>query len=97
MVAVPAAHPAADHDTIDLAALASLPLWLVTRKANVPLVDLVMSACAAAGFEPLLGLRTSRLPETLASIGNGDGWTVLYEPHAKQLHHDRVAFRPAIA
>lgn len=95
VVAVPATHPAASHAAVDLAALASLPLWLVGRKANAPLVDLVMSACAAAGFEPMMAPRDSKLPETLASIGSGGGWTVLYAPHAKQLRHDRVAFRPA--
>jgi len=93
VVALPATHPAAAEASVGLAALASLPLWLVPRKANSPLVDLVMSACAAAGFEPTFGSRGSKLPETLASIGNGGGWTVVYAPHAQQLHHDRVAFR----
>ncbi|WP_159541269.1 LysR family transcriptional regulator [Aeromicrobium sp. 9AM] len=96
VIAVPSTHPTAGQDAIDLADLASLPLWLVPRKANAPLVDLVMSACAAAGFEPTLGPHTSKLPETLASIGNGDGWTILYEPHAQQLRHTRVVFRPAL-
>ncbi|KAA1400165.1 LysR family transcriptional regulator [Aeromicrobium ginsengisoli] len=94
LVAMPTTHPAAGEASVDLAALASLPLWLVPRKANAPLVDLVMSACAAAGFEPTFGSRASKLPETLASIGNGGGWTVVYAPHAQQLRHERVAFRP---
>ncbi len=96
LVAVPATHPTASQPAVDLADLASLPLRLVPRKANAPLVDLVMSACATTGFEPVLGAHTSQLPETLASIGNGEGWTVLYEPHARQLRHTRVAFRPAL-
>jgi hypothetical protein len=54
-----------------------------------------MSACAEAGFEPLLGPRSQNLADTLASIGAGPpSWTVVYASHANLLRHPRVVFRP---
>jgi hypothetical protein len=75
--------------------LAELPLRIVARRDNPPLVDLVMSACAEAGFEPLLGPRSQNLADTLASIGAGPpSWTVVYASHASLLRHPRVVFQP---
>ncbi|MEU0094915.1 LysR family transcriptional regulator [Kribbella sp. NPDC006257] len=75
--------------------LAGLPLRIVSRRDNPALVDLVMNACADAGFEPLLGPRSQNLQDTLASIGSGTpGWTVVYQSHANLLRHPRVVFKP---
>ncbi|MFF2146398.1 hypothetical protein [Kitasatospora sp. NPDC058190] len=52
MVALPARHPLAGADTVDLAQLAELPLHLTEHRSNPPLVDLVVGACRDAGFEP---------------------------------------------
>jgi DNA-binding transcriptional LysR family regulator len=95
VVALPSTHPLADQDAIVLAALASVPLRIVSRSRNRPLVDLVMRACASAGFEPVLGQRMDNLEDTLAAIGAGTpSWTLVYAAHARNLRSHRVAFRP---
>ncbi len=95
VAAVPADHPVAAAPSIRLADLAGLPLRIVSRRLNQPLVDLVMDSCAQAGFEPLLGQRSTTLQDTLASIGSGvPSWTVVYASHAQDLRASRVAFRP---
>jgi hypothetical protein len=75
--------------------LAALPLRIVARRANPPLVDLVTSACASAGFTPRLASHPDSVGDTLAAVGSGPpSWSVLYEPHARMLSSDRVVFRP---
>jgi DNA-binding transcriptional LysR family regulator len=95
VVALPARHPLASADTIDLARLTDLPLYLTARRNNPPLVDLVLGACRKAGFEPVPGPTHSSLQDTLAALGAGmPGWTVLYAVYARQLRGARVVFRP---
>ncbi len=94
VVALPAAHPLGDQAEVDLADLAPIPLRIVARRQNAPLVDLVLAACAAAGFEPILGPRSLQLEDTLAAIGHGSAWTVVYAAHARVLRSARVAFVP---
>jgi DNA-binding transcriptional LysR family regulator len=95
LVALPASHLLAGAGRIALADLAALPLRIVSRSLNQPLVDLVMTACAEAGFEPVLGPRLENLQNTLAEIGTGSpSWTVLYAAQADAMRSTRVAFRP---
>ncbi|WP_371404972.1 LysR family transcriptional regulator [Kribbella sp. NBC_00662] len=92
LIALPAA--VAEEPEVELKDLRDLPLRITQRRTNPPLVDLVMSACAAAGFEPVLGPRSSSLQDTHAAIGAGSlSWTVIYESHARLLREGRVAFR----
>ncbi|HWD81853.1 MAG TPA: LysR family transcriptional regulator [Kribbella sp.] len=92
LVALP--RSAAKDDEIALKDLQHLPLRITQRRTNPPLVDLVMSACAAEGFEPVLGPRSSNLQDTHAAIGAGTpSWTVIYESHARLLREGRVVFR----
>ena len=94
VVALPANRPEACHEPLPLAALATLPLRIVPRSVNQPLVDLVMASCAAAGMEPIIESRTQRLDDTLAELSAGRPiWTVLYAAHAEQLRTPGVAFR----
>ena len=94
VAAVPAAHPLARQDEIALADLADLPLCITARRNNPALVDLVVGACHAAGFEPVPGPVSGSLQDTLATIGLSPQWTVVYAAHARVLHSPRVAFRP---
>lgn len=95
VVALPAGCVAAAQPRVELAALADLALQIVPRSVNAPLVDLVMNACAAAGFEPRMSAGEHTLQNTMAQIGSGaDQWTVLYAAHAATLRIARVAFRP---
>ena len=94
VVVLPEKSAAAKAAELELKDLAELPLWLVERRANRALVDLVVGACRDAGFEPAAGRVYPGLQETLAAFGAGiPGWTVMYEARAKQLMIGRVAFR----
>jgi DNA-binding transcriptional LysR family regulator len=98
LAALPARHELARSAEVSLPDLAGLPLRLTRRRRNPPLVDLVLSACAAAGFEPIPGAGADSLQDTLAAIGTGrPSWTVVFASHAAQLHSSRVAFVPFAA
>ncbi|MFF2144052.1 LysR substrate-binding domain-containing protein [Kitasatospora sp. NPDC058190] len=95
VLALPARHALADQAEVDLAELAALPLRLTERRNHPALVDLVMGACAQAGFQPVLGPAHSTLQDTLAAIGAGiPMWTVVYAANARMVNTHRVAFRP---
>ncbi|MEU6479951.1 LysR family transcriptional regulator [Streptomyces sp. NPDC047017] len=94
VAALPASHPLAARAELDLAELAGLPLTLTSRRDNPALVDLVIGACHAAGFEPPPGPAGGSLQDTLATIGTRPLWTVVYASHAGLLHSPRVAFVP---
>jgi hypothetical protein len=95
LVVLPANHVLAARDVVELADLAPFPLHIVSRTLNPPLVDLVLGACADAGFTPALHSHASGLDDTHALIAAGPpSWTVIYEAHARALNHPHVAFRP---
>lgn len=101
LVALPAADPLADCEIVPMSSLAELPLRIVERRANPPLVDLVLGACADAGFTPALAAHPGRLEHMLAALAVGPPtWTVIYEAHARSLRRSSVRFRrtdPALA
>jgi DNA-binding transcriptional LysR family regulator len=95
MAAIPARHPLAGKDELDLADLAELPLMLTERRNHPALVDLVLGSCNRAGFLPVPGPTHGSLLETLSAIGAGPPmWTVVYAANARMLRVARVAFRP---
>lgn len=95
VAALPARHELAGQGAVAIEQLRELPLKIARRRDNPPLVDLVLTACADAGFEPVLGPANDRLEDTLAEIGTGPPcWTVVYESHARVLRSSRLAFRP---
>jgi len=95
VAALPATHPLAAEPTLDLRQLHDLPLRLAPRDGNPAFHDFVMAACAAAGFEPMLGPAFTNAQDTLAEIGTGaPSWTALYAGAAEQMNASRVAFRP---
>lgn len=97
LVALPARHPAAAGPAVALRELAALPLRIVERRHNPPLVDLVAHACHDAGFEPVLSSGRGPLEETMAIIGSGAGaWTVVFAAHAVVMARPRVRFLPAV-
>jgi len=95
VAALPARHPLAARSEVDLADLAELRLALTPRSNHPSLVDLVVGACAAAGFEPRPSTGAGTLQDTLSAIGAGQPtWTVVYAAHARLLRSERVAFLP---
>ncbi|MFE7311631.1 LysR family transcriptional regulator [Streptomyces sp. NPDC057555] len=95
VVALPAAHPLAERDCLDLADLAGLPLRIASRSENPVLFDAVVAACRKVGFEPTLGPPFTGLQDTLAEIGAGAaGWTLMYPTAAKTVSSRRIAVLP---
>ena len=95
LLVLPAASPLTDLDFVPMSALAELPLRIVERRTNPPLVDLVLRACADAGFTPVLADHPHHLEHTLAAIAAGPPtWTVIFEPHARMMRQGSVIFRP---
>ncbi|MFE7311901.1 LysR substrate-binding domain-containing protein [Streptomyces sp. NPDC057555] len=93
--ALPAGHPLAARDTVEMAHLADLPLRLSPPSRNPALHGLVLRSCREAGFEPVLGPEFTNAQDTLAAIGYAKpSWTVFYAPHAAQLPVPGVVFRP---
>jgi len=95
LVVLPSSTERAANTPIGLTELVTLPLRIVARRLNPPLVDLVLNACAAAGFTPILGDHPGTLQDLIAAIGAGSpSWTVLYEPQARTLRSPLVQFLP---
>lgn len=72
-VAMPAHHPLAQRDVIDLAELASEPFVLFPRRPRPGWVDIVRDACQQAGFVPSVAQEVQELSSavTLAAAGIG--------------------------
>ncbi|MEV6072852.1 LysR substrate-binding domain-containing protein [Nocardia sp. NPDC052001] len=95
VVALPARHALAEREAVRIADLAALPLRMTERRNHPALVDLVLSACQRAGFEPTPAPAAGNLQDTLAAVGTGiPMWTVIYASNARLVHNSRVAFRP---
>ncbi|MFJ9898413.1 LysR substrate-binding domain-containing protein [Streptomyces sp. NPDC091280] len=95
VVALPASHPLAARERVEIADLAAMPLRIAPHHANPHLVDLITSACRAAGFEPVMGPAFATDQDTLAAIGSSKPtWTVFYSSKAAILPTARTAFRP---
>lgn len=94
-VALPATHPLAAQQAIDLPELAGIPLRLAPRTDNPPFHDLILRAYQAAERTPVFGPVFTNTQDTLAQIGTGPpSWTVLYTSVAHQIAVRGVAFRP---
>jgi DNA-binding transcriptional LysR family regulator len=94
-IALPATHPLAAQPSIQLSQLSGIPLHLAPRQDNPPFHDLILGACADAGFEPLPGPPFTTTQDTLAEIGTGPpAWTVFYTAAADLMPAHRVGFRP---
>jgi DNA-binding transcriptional LysR family regulator len=71
VAALPATHAFAAYGALDLWQLRDLPLRLAPRDDNPAFHDIVLAACAAAGFQPILGPAFANAHDTLAEIGTG--------------------------
>ena len=78
LVAVlPPKHPLAGMQRISLQRLRSEP-WIINyRETASRLHDETIAACAAAGFEPRVAQRTTRMTTTISMVASGIGVTLL--------------------
>ncbi|GAA3610610.1 LysR family transcriptional regulator [Kineosporia mesophila] len=93
-VALPQDLEAACGPVVALRDLADLPMRIMPREHNAEFHDRVLAACREAGFDPVMGKPFTSIQDTLAEIGRGTGWTVLY-PHAPVASTARVTRLPA--
>lgn len=94
MVALPAGHEAAAKPELSLDQLAELPLRIAPAERNAAFHDLIIGACRASGFEPVLGPAFESFQQTLVAIGADEpSWTVFY-PIGPPPDYAPVAFRP---
>ncbi|WP_329004204.1 LysR family transcriptional regulator [Kribbella sp. NBC_00709] len=68
---LPPTHPAADHDTIELAMLAN-DGWVMTAPGN-PIRDVVVLACEQAGFQPRIIHQSDDFRAVAALVAAGGG------------------------
>ena len=93
VVALPAAHPLAARDAVDLRDLADEPWVLVPARMPSRLRELVSAACAAAGFTPRVAQEARQLDALVALVSAGLG--VTFVPHAAgRLPRAGVVYRP---
>jgi DNA-binding transcriptional LysR family regulator len=93
IVALPASHPAAAQQEVDLAALSEESFLLFPRPIGPTLYDSIVGACRAAGFEPVI----SQLAPQIASIVNlvaAELGVSIVPASMSQLQVAGVAYRP---
>ncbi|MBB6251513.1 LysR substrate-binding domain-containing protein [Nitrospirillum iridis] len=73
MAALPAGHPLADRDAIDLAELADEDFLLISRSAGPNVYDIIIAACRTAGFSPRIVQEVPAFPPLLNLVGAGLG------------------------
>jgi DNA-binding transcriptional LysR family regulator len=83
----------ADKKQISLQRLKSDPWVLVHREIASRLHDETIAACAAAGFEPRVVQRTTRLATTISMVASGIGVALLQMTSARLVFGGAV-YRP---
>jgi DNA-binding transcriptional LysR family regulator len=77
VVVLPPKHHLADLQRIGLKRLKSEPWVLVRREVGSRIHDEVIAACAAAGFEPRVVQRTTRMTTSISMVASGIGVALL--------------------
>jgi DNA-binding transcriptional LysR family regulator len=93
VVALPAEHPLAARPAIELADLARERWVLVPTRAPSRIGDVVLTACAAAGFTPRVDQEARQLDALVALVSAGLGIT-LVPGTAERVGRPGVVFRP---
>ncbi|AHG92289.1 LysR substrate-binding protein (plasmid) [Gemmatirosa kalamazoonensis] len=93
VLALPAAHPLAARDAIDLVDLADEPWVLVSARTPSRLRDAAVAACVAAGFTPRVAQEARQLDALVALVSAGLGVTFVPST-AERMPRAGVAFRP---
>jgi DNA-binding transcriptional LysR family regulator len=92
-VALPAGHPAAGQDPVNLATLAAAPFVAPPRPEGEAFADHVSAACAAAGFQPTVAQVATEMSTLLGLVAAGLGVALVPASLASQ-PRPGVAFRP---
>ena len=93
VAALPAGHPAAAQDKVDLAALKDDPFLLFPREIGPTLYDTIIGACRDAGFEPIIGQLAPQLASVVTLVAAELGVSIV-PASMRQLGITGVAYRP---
>lgn len=77
LAALPPRHRLARRRRLDLAELAGDPLILFPRAIGPDLYDSIISACHAAGFNPVVGMESPQISSTVNMAAAGFGVTLI--------------------
>lgn len=77
VAALPASHPAAARQVIDLAALKLDPFLLFPRSIGPTLYDIIIDACRRADFDPLIGQLVPQLSSVIALVAADIGVSIV--------------------
>lgn len=93
---LPAGHRLAAQRKVDLSALAQDPFILFPRAVSPHYHDLIIAQCVSAGFSPMIR-HEARLWQTVLSMVEFGMGVALVPQTLRQLHSERVIFRPLSA
>jgi DNA-binding transcriptional LysR family regulator len=93
LAALPANHPLAVREEVDLADLKTEPFLLFPRPIGPMLYDSVISACRDAGFDPVIGQLAPQLASVITLVAAELGVSVV-PASMSQLQVIGVAYRP---
>ncbi len=93
MVALPSRHPLAAQQEVELATLKEDPFLLFPRAIGPTLYDSIISACRAAGFEPIIGQVAPQIASVVNLVAAELGVSIVPASMC-QLQASGVAYRP---
>ena len=93
IVALPANHPLATADSIDLSLLAREPFILFPRQLAPGLYDLIITLCQAAGFSPLVVQECIQMQTTISLVSANLGVSIVPES-IQQVQRAGVVYKP---
>jgi DNA-binding transcriptional LysR family regulator len=95
-VALPAGHPLAGADTLDLTCFADEP-WMLGTTSSCPDSRLFLRACLEAGFEPQIAFQNDDYAAVLGFVAAGVGVALIPDMAARGVRDDVVirALEPA--
>ena len=92
IAALPASHPAAAQQAVDLATLKLDPFLLFPRPSGPRFYDSIIGACRKAGFEPVIGQVVPQLASVITLVAADLGVSVV-PASMRQLQIAGVAYR----
>jgi DNA-binding transcriptional LysR family regulator len=93
MVVLPSRHPVAAQQEVELATLKEDPFLLFPRAVGPTLYDSIISACRAAGFEPIIGHFTLQIASVVNLVAAELGVSIV-PASMSQLQVSGVTYRP---
>lgn len=95
MVALPASHPLADQQQIELSALADEPLVIFPRRHGPAGYDLIVQMCIEAGFRPQVVQETVEINAVIGLVNAGMGISIV-PASIRQLRIEGIRYIPLV-